>query len=150
MTFKATALMGDRFVVSGTDFTGAMGTTVLDGSQWNQVLAHGTMRNAENDFNEAVESFFAPLMEAAKLLEQEKVTDDIATLVLEEGETGNAGRPAVVANLTKDSIILRLIERGDTDRLMWVNSNLEVLDIQEVPTQLEFSTAGVAEREGQL
>lgn len=130
MSFNAKALMGNRYLVAGTDFTGAEGAVVIDGTQWNQVVSWDKSKRAQATFDEAVNSFFAPLLEAAEAMEQEHVGDSIGTLVLEEGTEGTAGVPAKVVQLTKDSIILRLIENNETDRLIWVYPNLEVLEAE--------------------
>ncbi len=134
MSFTATALMGDRYLIRGTDSTGKDAGTVIDGRQWNQVKAWDKSKTAQATFDAAVEEFFAPLLEAAEAMEQEHVGDSIGTLVLEEGTTGTAGVPAKIVVLTKDSIILRLIENNETDRLVWVGDDLEVLDATTQPT----------------
>lgn len=137
MTFKATALMGDRYHVSGTDSLGTAGSTVVDGSQWNQVVGWAKSKQAQLSFDTVVDEFFAPLLTAVKEMEQEHTADSISTMVLEEGTEGSTGVPAKVVTLSKDSIVLRLIEDGETNRLLWINDCLEILERQELPVQAD-------------
>ena len=66
MGFSTLSLTGERIVVKGTDIEGGVGETILDASQWNELKARKTFDSATDAFNEAVEAFFAPLMEAAE------------------------------------------------------------------------------------
>ena len=74
--------------------------------------------------------------------------DPIEFVVLEEGETGTPGKAPHLVKLTKDSVILRLIEENaGTDRLAWVNDTLEVLAASQsasvaVPTAEEVTALG--------
>lgn len=128
MTFTTINLTGDRVLVRGTDISGAAGEEVLDASQWNELNARDDVSRAQQAFDDAVHEFFAPLTEAAekahKALEQPE--DSTAYVVVDEGSEGQQRRPKQVVKLTRDSIVLRLIEEGTTDRLIWVNDQLEV------------------------
>jgi hypothetical protein len=129
--FTTRQLTGDRVLVQGTDVDGTNGKTILDSTQWTELAARTDVKRAQEDFDAAVEEFFAPLMEAAEAANKsmEKPTDSAAFVVLDEGQVGQASRPAQVVSLTRDSIILRLIEEGNTDRLIWVGDELEVLEV---------------------
>ena len=60
--FKTTKLAGSRVLVQGSE---PEQRTVLDSSEWNEVKRHIAGRLATEDFDAAVEKFFAPLTEAA-------------------------------------------------------------------------------------
>ena len=65
MSFTTTALVGNRVLVTGTDFLGTEGKAVLDSSQWVAVNARKQHKQASKEFDDAVEEFFKPLTEAA-------------------------------------------------------------------------------------
>jgi len=130
MTFNTAQLTGERVLVKGTDSLGNSGQTVLDSSQWNQVKAQRSHAGAHDQFDAAVEEFFAPLTKAAELLEvgfTQPVVDEAAYVTIREGVDGTEGQSPVVAKLNHDSIVLRLLEEGKHERLVWVNDDLEVL-----------------------
>lgn len=136
MTFQTQELMDNRVLVTGSDVFGNKGQTTLDSTQWTELNARSDLNLAQQAFDETVEAFFAPLMEAAEKLQQavERPTDSISYVVLDEGSEGEAARPANIVRLTRDSIILRLIEQGDTDRLVWTDSStLEILKAASTP-----------------
>lgn len=145
MTFTTTALVGDRVLVRGEDFLGTSGQVVLDSSQWAEVNRTKQFKEATKEFDAAVEEFFAPLTEAAdkaKAKGQAPEQDPIEFVVLEEGENGTPGKPAHLVKLTKDSVVLRLIEENaDTDRLAWVNDTLEILAASQAPSNVAVPTA---------
>ena len=129
MTFTTTNLRDHRVLVSGTDVTGTAGQVVLDGRQWHELTKHQGFSKAEEKFNKKVEKFFAPLVKAAD--EYEKATaaeaeDELGFIVLQEEVVGQKGKAAIKERLTHDSIILRLLEAKQDDRLIWVNGALEV------------------------
>lgn len=131
MTLSTKNLTGGRVLVKGEDIDGTFGETVLDGNEWAYVKAQRAHSEAHDDFDQAVEEFFAPLMEASAKLEsslQVAQIDPISYLVIDEGEEPVEGRQATVVKLSKDSIVLRLLEQGDQARLVWVDGSLEVLE----------------------
>ena len=124
MSFTTTALVGNRVLVTGTDFLGTEGKAVLDSSQWVAVNARKQHKQASKEFDDAVEEFFKPLTEAADKAQQAlagKTQDPVEFVVLSEATDGVKAKPAQIVALSKDSIIIRLIEEGTTDRLVWVN-----------------------------
>ena len=126
MTFHVQNMIGGQALVSGTDKLGNEGKTVVSTTQWDELNARSNFSKATEDFNAAVEEFFAPLTEAAKKAEREldhQKQDPAEYVVLTEGTEGAEAKPAEIIQLTRDSIILRLIEEGDTDRLMWVDES---------------------------
>lgn len=129
MSFQTQSLMNDRVLVHGTDVFGTTNKTIVDAGQWNELTARSDLDRAQQVFDDAVNEMFAPLLEAAEKANKimERTTDSVSYVVLDEGSEGEAARPRTVVPLTNDSIILRLIEEGNTDRLMWVGDNLEIL-----------------------
>lgn len=155
MTFNTTPLVGERVLVKGTDIAGTSGSTVLDGSQWAELNAHKALNKATEAYDDAVEEFFAPLVEAAEQMKQAiaKPTDSIGFVVLDEGTEGETFRPRQVVELTRDSVILRIIESGDTTRLVWVDGDLEVTAApQQATTGSAYAASSEASGwpEGQL
>ena len=151
--FKTTKLVGDRVLVQGTDFLGTEGKTVLDAAQWTELNAHKAWDSATKEFEEAVEQFFAPLTAAADKAKAatKKVDDPITFVVVEEATEGVAAKPAHVVKLTRDSIVLRILENdAATDMLAWVGDELEVLAADQsvsssapsVPTAEEVTAIG--------
>ena len=83
---------------------------------------------------DARKEFFAPLVEAAEKAQKtvEVPTDAIAYVTLEEATEGTPATPGQVVKLNHDSIVLRILESGDTDRLVWVDGGLEVLAAESI------------------
>jgi hypothetical protein len=117
--------------VKGTDIDGVHGETVLDASQWLELKARKDVQSAGAEFDAAVEAFYAPLIAAAEKVGKslDKPTDSLAHVVLDEGAEATPGRAPIVVNLSKDSMVLRLLEDGNTDRLIWVDGELEILEV---------------------
>src|SRR5690349_24590117 len=135
MTFTTTTLLDNRVLVQGTDFLGTEGKAVLDASQWIELNKHKEFDAATAEFEAAVEEFFAPIMQAADKASKAKAgqaEDPISFVVLDDGQEGTPSRPAHVVKLTRDSMILRLLESGGEDRLAWVNDQLEILASSQV------------------
>ena len=140
--FTTTQLIGDRVLVRGTDRFGTEGETVLEGFAWAQVKRHSAFKDAEATFNDAVEEFFAPLMQAADALEDSlsvRKPNPDTYVVLNEGVEATPGVEREVIHLDPDSVVLRLIEAGQGDRLVWVMDRLEVIDVEEPPAGAELN-----------
>lgn len=144
MSFNTINLTGERVLVRGTDITGAAGECTLDATQWNELGQRKAVSQAQDAFDAAVEEFFAPIVAAAEQASAaiERPTDSIGYVVLEEAVEGQPSKPGHLVKLTRDSIVLRLIESGNTDRLIWVNGELEVT---EAAVQQASSTPAPAE-----
>ncbi len=129
-SFSTTTLVGGGTLVQGTDINGVSGTTVVDSSQWEEIKADQSFSSATEDFDKAVDKFFAPILKAAEKLERSVAVntepDPISYVVLREPVEGVAPEVGDLRKLTTDSMVLRLIEAGDTDRLIWVNEQLQV------------------------
>lgn len=133
-SFTQIKLTNQRVLVRGTDVFGAAGETVLCSAQWEDIQAAQAHSQAHDDFDTAVEEFYAPLLAAAEKFESSSVPveDPTGYIVVSEGVQATEGRAESRVRLNTDSIILRLLEQGDTDRLVWVGDSLEVLAV-EVP-----------------
>lgn len=156
MTFTTTKLVGSRVMVSGTDVNGVAGQAILDSSQWDEIAADQAFSQAEKDFEAAAEAFFAPLVAAAEKVgkQLERKDDPISYVVLQDEVEATPGQRRQLVKLTKDSIVLRLLEQGDTNRLVWVNGEIEVTEVlpgsPSVPTSDQLLNGVPAENLGGL
>lgn len=135
MSFSITRLANSRAIVKGEDAHGGSGSCVVYTQQWDEIKAESSYSDALDDFNEAVEEFFAPLLAAAEAAEAAAVVkpdDPIEYVVLQDAVEGVEATPRQLIHLTHDSIVLRLIEEGDSDRLIWVDGGLEILELAPV------------------
>ena len=132
MGFTVQTMLGSEALVSGTDSMGQSGKTVVSTRQWDELKAMKNFSSAEADFDKAVEEFFAPLLEAAEAAAEavNKPKDPAEYVVLTEEVEGVEHVPAQIIELSKDSMVLRLIEEGTTDRLIWLSeSELGILAV---------------------
>lgn len=131
-TFTTLNLSGQRVLIKGTDSQGTQGQTVVSSEEWTEVKRHTQHSEAHEDFDRVVAEFFAPLTEAAEKLElafNQQTRDPISYVIINEGVEPTPGQEEVVIKLSPDSVVLRLLESGDTDRLVWVGDKLEVLEV---------------------
>ena len=148
--FTTLNLSGERVLIKGTDSQGTDGQTVVFATEWNEVKRRTQHSEAHEDFDRAVEEFFAPLTQAAEALDlafNQQSRDPISFVVLDEGEAASPGRTEVVIKLSHDSVVLRLLESGDTDRLVWVGDTLEVLEVLPGSPAVSMVKAGVEPHE---
>ena len=150
-SFKTIRLANHRVLVDGTDVFGYQNRTVLDSTQWDGIQATLKKETLEDQFNRAVEEFYAPLIEkidAIVAADEKSIVDDVYTLTIGEPvEAVDAVAPAVY-RLSQDSAILRLIQDGDVDRLVWVGDKLEIIAEEvetEAPAETEAPTEAPAE-----
>ena len=129
-TFNTTKLAGQRVLVHGT--TGDQ-YEILDSTEWDEVKLRVAHHDAADAFDTSVKEFFAPLLEAADSASENlaklaaEANDPAFTLVISEGTEGTEAEPAEAITLSRDSAILRMIESGDTSRLVWVGSSIEII-----------------------
>ena len=126
--FNTTALAGQRVLVTGSEKNQQ---TILDSTEWDSIKAHQAFHLAGDAFDEAVTAFFAPIVEAAEkanaaLAESLPKRDDAFVIVLSEGTEGVEEVEPEVIQLGRDAAILRMIEEGNTDRLVWVGDTIEI------------------------
>lgn len=133
MTFTKLQLSGNRVLIKGTDSQGTgPRETVVDGTEWTEVNRRKQSAKAGDEFDAVVEEFFRPLVEAAEKLDKasdEGPRDSNAFVILEEGSEGTPAIQEKVVHLSKDSQILRLLDEGHDNRLIWVGDELEILDV---------------------
>jgi hypothetical protein len=138
MTFTITKLAGDRALVKGRDTAGTAGSQILDAAEWNEFTARNKHDEAHEAFDAAVEEFFAPLNAAVDALKEtaKPKHDPLFFVTVQEKSEAVAGTEEVLVHLSHDSAVLRLIEQDpDTDRLIWVNDTLEILELPEPKVQ---------------
>ena len=125
MTFNLTMLAGDQALVTGSK---KAQRCVLDASQWIQIKQHQARIEAEEVFDATVEEFFKPLTEAAgeyeSRLGQIMKADPAFEYVIQPGAEGTEKTSREVYYLNNASAILRMIESGDTSRLIWVGDRI--------------------------
>ena len=125
MSFYLTMLAGDKALVTGSK---PEQRCVLGASQWIQLKQHKARMEAEEVFDGTVEEFYKPLTEAAgeyeSRLGQIMKADPAFEYVLQPGAEGTEKTSREVYYLDNASAILRMIESGNTDRLIWVNDQI--------------------------
>ena len=129
--FNVTRLAGARALVQGTD---EGESTILFTTEYDELKGNTALKEAEADFDTKVKEFFAPVTEASEAFEQAKkaaltVNDPAFRVVVQEAIEATAGQRERVHILGRDSAILRLIESGDTSRLLWVNGAIEITEL---------------------
>ena len=129
--FNVTRLAGARALVQGTD---EGESTILYTGEFDELKGNTALEEAEADFGAKVKEFFAPVVEASEAFEQAKkaaltVNDPAFRVVVQEAIEATAGQTERVLIVQRDTAILRLIESGDTSRLIWVNGDIEITEL---------------------
>ena len=135
--FTLKYLTGNRVYVYGTNDAGIQHEVVLDGTMLREIQQHHLVHKAGDAYDRTVEEFFAPLTDAAEILQlvQQPLEEDPAFVyVVEEGVEPVKGVEPEAYKLDHDGAVLRLLETGDIDRLIWVSlgnsSSIEILGYQ--------------------
>ena len=136
-TFEKRNLANHRALVTGLDEAGVQHQTVLDTEEWDQLNKRTGFTAAIEEYDAKIAEFFKPLTEAADRLENaHKIQTDPAFYVVEqEGVQPTEGQPEVLHFLSHDSVVIRLIEEGREDRLVWVGDDIEILE--DAPEDIE-------------
>lgn len=129
--FNITRLAGGRALVQGTD---EGETAILCTDEFDRLKGNTALKDAEAEFSAKVKEFFAPVTEASESFAQAKkaarqVNDPAFRVVVQEAIEATAGQAERVHILGRDAAILRLIESGDTSRLLWVNGAIEITEL---------------------
>ena len=129
--FNVTRLAGARALVQGTDEGESI---ILFTFEYDELKGNTALKEAETDFGAKVKEFFAPVVEASEAFEQAKkaaltVNDPAFRVVVQEAIEATAGQCEQVLILGRDTAILRLIDSGDTSRLLWVNGAIEITEL---------------------
>ena len=130
MTIQAIKLTGHERLVSGTDARGNYGEAVICGAQWDHLTQRSMYDTAVAAYDEALQEFLAPIKAAAEAFDAAVTAPELDPLhyvVLDEGVDATSGRPREVVELDHSSVILRAIEQGLQDRLLWVGGTNLVL-----------------------
>ena len=135
--FSLKYLTGNRVYVYGTNDAGLPHEVVLDGTVLREIQQHHLVHKAGDAYDRTVEEFFAPLTDAAEMLQlmqQPLEADPAFVYVVEEGVDPVKGVEPEAYKLDHDGAVLRLLEAGDIDRLIWVSlgntSSIEILEYQ--------------------
>ena len=135
--FTLKYLTGNRVYVYGTNDAGIQHEVVLDGTVLRELQQHHLVHKAGDAYDRTVEEFFAPLTDAAEMLQlvqQPLEADPAFVYVVEEGVEPVKGVEPETYKLDHDGAVLRLLEAGDIDRLIWVSlgntSSIEILEYQ--------------------
>jgi hypothetical protein len=141
-TFRFTQLAGDRALIQGADGTNTPRQAIVSSKQFTELKANENYEKATGAFDARVEAFFAPLTAAADALkEASKVVRDPAFfIVVDEAVKGSAEKREHIIDLKRDTVILRMIEAGDTSRLIWVGDDIEILAYDSTPTAVASPT----------
>ena len=131
--FNTTGLSGDRVLVTGTDEAGESRKVILDAAEFNTYWTNDLTKKAAEEFDRAVEAFFAPLTDAAEKVEAAVKTqhDPAFYVVVQEGTPGTTEQHEILHKLGKDTVVLRMLHEGNTARLLWVGDSIEVLALAE-------------------
>jgi len=124
MTFQVQTMLGNTALITGTDIAGNTGKTQVSTTQWEELKQRQNFSSATADYDKAVEDFFAPLVEAGEKIKEAaagKLQDPAEYVVFDEGTEGVKAQAKQIVQLNKDSMILRFIEEGNTDRLVWID-----------------------------
>lgn len=123
--FNATRLAGHRLLVTGKGKQQA----ILDSTQWDHFKMADEATAQIDAYDKAVDDFFAPLVEALDAIEEtaKPQLDPAFYIQVSAGTEAVEAEPPVIVVLDIDSAIARLIEIGETDRLVWVgNDRIEI------------------------
>lgn len=127
MSFTLTKLAGSGTLVEGTDTRGNYGQALLDSSQWDEIKRHDLHQEAVASIDDAIAALVAPITEAIESARSKVAApelDPLLYVVEQEGEDHVPGAPRIVSKLNPDSVVLRAIEEGADDRLLWLNDRL--------------------------
>ena len=134
MSFSATALTNNKFLVEGRDTRGNKGSIIIDGTRWKAVQHTWKQAQAADKFDAVVEKFFSPITRAAEQLHAQATIKPLPgpnVLVIQEGQPGIEAVEERTIILDADSTILRLIYTGQTEHLVWVGQQLVILNPNE-------------------
>ena len=126
MSFTVTYLAGDRALVQEDTHQ-----IILDAEEYLAMKLRQKKTGLIAQYDQSVADFFKPLTDMADKIksveEQENRIDPDFHFVLAEGTEGEEPVRREVYRLEKDTVILRLIEEGRTERLIWIGDQLEIL-----------------------
>ena len=106
--------------------------TKLDAGEWNSIKIWEKKVDATEAFDAEIAEYFKPFNEildnaVRKFEGLEPKADPNSVYEVTEGVDAVEGIKPKAYSLSKDSQILRLIESGQDDRLIWIGEELEIL-----------------------
>ena len=106
--------------------------TKLDAGEWNRIKIWEKKVDATEAFDAEIAEYFKPFNEildnaVRKFEGLEPKVDPNSAYEVTEGVDAVEGVKPKTYSLSKDSQILRLIESGQDDRLIWIGEELEIL-----------------------
>jgi len=138
-SFTSKDLASERALITGTDDAGVARKTIISTLEFSQRKHLRAHEAATDTFDEAVTAFWAPITAATEAVNKtvKEVRDPAFFDVTQEAEQGVIGQVEVLNKLSLDTVILNMIEAGNTDRLIWIDDTIEVL-AYEAPKVAEF------------
>lgn len=136
MSFTTTALANGSVLVEGTDVRGVTGQQVLVPTKWVELKRKNEVSTAVAGIDAAIEALVAPItaaVEAANAVIKAPSLDPLAYVVEGKDVEHQHGSKATLVKLDADSIIVRAIEEGASDRLIWVNGSLALTSAPAQP-----------------
>lgn len=126
MTFTVTRLANSQAIVQGTDHLGNSGRLLLSTFYYDDWKTSHATDTAKEEFDSAVEDFFAPLMAAAEKLDAARnkpdPIDPMFTVVTGEKVEGTDAVHQTIEILDLNTAILRaVLDLQDTSRLIWID-----------------------------
>lgn len=125
--FTVSPIKGGGVLVEGTDAAGREGMTILRSESWEYVVEYRRKRAASEEFDQTVEEFFAPIIDAADKFAAAGTVDGDTVVVLDEGVEGAKAVEPFKVHLDAAGVVLRTLAEGDHDTLRWVGSDLVVV-----------------------
>lgn len=125
---EITKTLDGRTFVEGTDTKGNSGSCVLQSDAWDAVLAMRAQHAAMVEFDATVDSFFAPLVEAAEKFDAAVTGSDNTWSEVVLGEDIE-GQRAQAIHLDTQGVLLRLLDETDGSMLRWINGGTELIAV---------------------
>lgn len=107
--------------------------------QWDDIKKRLGKDSAQAEFDASIKEFFAPLTKAAGKLKAAKANkiDPLAAVVVTEEVKATAGVAEELIELNRCSMLLRAIEEGHEDRLLWIDEKDLAITAFDGPGQAE-------------
>ena len=145
MRFTTTELVNGTILVEGTDVRGVTDQEVLDPSFWNQRKLAAQQVEAVALVDAAIEALVAPVnaaIEQANALVAKAELDPLTYVLEGEDQAHQVATSARLHKLDRGSIVLRAIDEGQEDRLIWINHQLVLTAAPVAPVRPVFTGPG--------
>lgn len=131
--FTLTELVDGSTLIEGTDVRGTTGSQIVFASAWAELKRKGEVDQAVAGVDAAIAKLVAPITEALDQLNTVRTTpalDPLAYVELEPEVEHVRGQQRQLVKLDSGSILVRAIEEGAVDRLIWVRDELTLIKAQ--------------------